>query len=111
MRLTGSQPLPSKLQIKAVLLLATRLPKTLPADSDSAEQEALYDLLRLQSVMEDEHAEEIANRDAEIEHLKQMVEALARRQSKSFNRVSSLYPSSLSLMIPWSLGKHERQLI
>lgn len=62
-------------------------------------QEALYDLLRLQNVMEDEQAEEITAKDKEIEHLKQTVEALARRQSKSFGTVElhCLQPSELNI--------------
>lgn len=59
-------------------------------------QEALYDLLRLHSLMEEEHAEEVASKEHEIDHLKQMVEALARRQSKSFSRVSYLLSCSTS---------------
>lgn len=58
-------------------------------------QEALYDLLRLQNVMEDEHSEEvmekdkeIMEKDKEIENLKHTVESLARRQSKSFGQVN-----------------------
>ena len=44
-------------------------------------QEALYDLLRLQSAMEDEHTAELVAREEEIEHLKQLVDSLARRQT------------------------------